>query len=383
MGGGINGWIDGKVLQILEACGVQLPGGNGQVLRQVAGSWDTMGNALTGAVSALDGRIAGVGPDQWSGDARDAFGRHWQEQRQVMTDLAANMHKAAQGLRSYADEIDGINEAIIDICVQIAEMEIAGAALSFFTGFLSDLVANAAVAAKVAEVAGLVEKFVAAAERVGELLGELFRLGEEGAAKLAQIVGKLARLTVSSLGKTAEAFATNFVADAGSEMANEALSGKPVDVGGAMSDGWKEAAGTAAFTGVAGFAGGALGRGGGIVGDVLRNEGKFGTAANGALGNVAGTMTNDLAHSDQKSAGDMAWDSGIAAATGAYGNSRIRQKLDGLTERGGFGGENLSPAGRVQDHAYEASTGTAFNGAVYAAGSGIESDLQTLEQHEQ
>ncbi|MGW5258893.1 WXG100 family type VII secretion target, partial [Streptomyces sp. NPDC004012] len=134
----VNSWIDGKVLEILEACGVELPGGDGGSLRAIARAWDTMGTELTEVVHTLDVAIAGVDKQGWHGDARDAFEEHWQEQKQVIGDVARNFHQVAGGLRAYADEIDQINEEIIDICVEIAEMEVAGAALSFFTGFLSD-----------------------------------------------------------------------------------------------------------------------------------------------------------------------------------------------------------------------------------------------------
>jgi len=70
-------------------------------------------------------------------------------------------------------------------------MEVAGAALTVFTGFLSDLVANAAVAKK-----------------------------------------------------GAESFATNFVADSGSAMANQALHGQKATVGDDLLDGARAAAGT-------------------------------------------------------------------------------------------------------------------------------------------
>ncbi|MGW2857786.1 WXG100 family type VII secretion target, partial [Streptomyces sp. NPDC001221] len=79
----VNSWIDGKVLEILEACGVELPGGDGGSLRAIARAWDTMGTELTEVVHTLDVAIAGVDKQGWHGDARDAFEKHWQEQKQV------------------------------------------------------------------------------------------------------------------------------------------------------------------------------------------------------------------------------------------------------------------------------------------------------------
>ncbi|MFJ5535209.1 WXG100 family type VII secretion target [Streptomyces sp. NPDC093261] len=129
-----------------------------------------MGDELTEVVHALDVAVQGVDKQGWDGEARDAFERHWAEQKRVIDEVAHNFHQVADGLRACADEIDKINEEIIDICVEIAEMEIAGAALSFFTGFLSDLVANTAVATRVARIVDLVKLFTSAAEKVAALL---------------------------------------------------------------------------------------------------------------------------------------------------------------------------------------------------------------------
>ncbi|WP_328742380.1 WXG100 family type VII secretion target [Streptomyces caniferus] len=178
----INSWIDGKVLEILQAFGVELPSGDGETLRSIARSWDTMGTELTNTVRAVDSAISGVDKRGWHGRARDAFEKHWGEQKKVIEKVANNFHQVARGIRSYADEIDNINEEIIDICVEIAEMEIAGAVLSAFTGFLSDIAANTAVAERVAKIIDLVKLFTSAAEKVAGLLERFGSLSAESAA---------------------------------------------------------------------------------------------------------------------------------------------------------------------------------------------------------
>jgi uncharacterized protein YukE len=367
----INSWIDGKVLDILQAFGVELPGGNGDTLRSIARAWDTMGNELTEVAHAIDVQIQGVDIQGWHGEARDAFEKHWAEQKRVIDDVAHNFHQVADGLRAYADEIDKINEEIIDICVEIAEMEIAGAALSFFTGFLSDLVANTAVATRVAKIVDLVKLFTSAAEKVAALLERFGALSEAGAARLA----KVAEFAAKFLKKGAESFATNFVADSGSMMLNQALNGQPITVGQDITTGSKEALGTAAFT-----AGGAsLAEGAhltGAVGKVLSGEGRAGSAVNGALGNVSGGLTADVwNHQDGATIG---WDAATNALTGATGNAANDAHFHHMEENGSLGGENLSDRGKLADAAYKNSSGTGLNTAVYAAGSGIESDAQNL-----
>ncbi|WP_028809836.1 WXG100 family type VII secretion target [Streptomyces sp. 351MFTsu5.1] len=369
----VNDWIDGKVLEILQAAGVELPGGDGDTLRAIARSWDAMGTELTDVVRAVDSAIAGVDRQGWHGAARDAFERHWSEQKKVVQDVAANLHRVADGLRSYADEIDGINKEIIDICVEIAEMEIAGVALSFFTGFISDLVANTAVAARVARIVDLVGLFTSAAERVAGLLERCDALSAEKAANLVKLLSGLGRFTARFTGT----FATNFVADSGSMMLNQAAHGQPVTVGDDLTYGSRAAAGTAAFGGVAGAVGARLT---GTAGDILRGEGLLGTTLNGAAGNVAGGYTADAVGGASGAA--TAQDALTNAATGAFGNAQNHGVNHALEQHGSLGGEHLSDRGRLADDAFTTTVGTTLNTTVYAAGSGIEADLQQLAKDE-
>ncbi|KUN59747.1 hypothetical protein AQJ46_38595 [Streptomyces canus] len=369
----VNDWIDGKVLEILQASGVELPGGDGDTLRSIARSWDAMGTELTDVVRAVDSAIAGVDRQGWHGDARDAFERHWGEQKQVVREIADNFHHVADGLRSYADEIDGINKEIIDICVEIAEMEIAGVALSFFTGFLSDLVANTAVAERVARVVDLVRLFTAAAERVAGLLERFGAMSAETTGTLVRLASWLGRFGV----KATESLATNFVADSGSLMLNQAAHGQPATVGDDLENGGWAAFGTAAFTAGAGSVGGHLT---GAAGDLLRGEGLLGTSLNGAAGNIAGGITLDVANGSDAST--IGQDALTNAATGALGNAQNHGVNHALEEHGSLGGEHLSDRGKLADGAFRNTVGTALNTGVYAAGSGIESDIQDLMKDE-
>ncbi|MYT32737.1 MULTISPECIES: WXG100 family type VII secretion target [unclassified Streptomyces] len=369
----INSWIDGKVLEILQAFGVELPGGNGDTLREIARGWDSMGNDLTKVVQALDRAVDGVDKQGWHGAARDAFEKHWQDQKKTITDVANNFHHVAEGLKEFADEIDKINEEIIDICVQIAEMEVLGAALSAFTGFLSDLVANAAVAAKVTKIMDLVKLFTSAAEKVAALLERFGGMSAEVAATLEKMLVAVARIG----GKFAESYATNFVADSGSMVINQALSGQPVTVGEDFRVANREALGTAAFTvGGAELADGAKLTG--AVGRVLKGEGRAGSAINGGLGNIAGGLNADL-HDEGKDAEGTAWDAGTNAVTGALGN-RVGDHLLGKKEGHSLGGEGGGEQGEIIDGAYRNAFRTGLNTGIYEGGSGIESDLQGLEK---
>jgi uncharacterized protein YukE len=371
----INGWIDGKVLEILEAFGVPLPGGDGDTLRAIAGHWDTMGGDLTAMTAAIDAAVRATDAKDWSGPARQAFDQHWALQKATIEKIAGSFHQVAGGLRSYAAEIDDINKSIIDICVQIAEMEVAGAALSLFTGFLSDLVANTAVATRIAKIFDLVKLFTTAAEKVGDLLEEFFQLSEELAATIKAFLTKAAELGAGFVKNFALNFTTNFAADSASAMANQALNGQPVTVSADLNTASEQALGTALFA----AGGSSLAEGAGIegtIGKVLNGEGLGGTMANGALGNIAGGLTADGLSGASLS--QTVWDAGTNALTGAAGNAQNHAIATHLEANGSLGGENRSDQAKLADAAFTQSTGTALNAGVYTAGDEIETDAQNL-----
>ncbi|WP_274919484.1 hypothetical protein [Streptomyces sp. WZ-12] len=195
-------------------------------------------------------------------------------------------------------------------------------------------------------------------------------------ATIEKVLTGVARVSGQLVKKGAENFATNFVADSGSQMINQALTGQKVTVGDDFDTAAKEATGTALFAaGGASLADGAKLTG--AVGKVLSGGGKAGNAANGALGNIAGGLTADLTD-DSKDTVSTVWDVGTNAATGATGNAGGHKVFQGMEEHGSFGGRHLSDRGKVADAAYKNSVGTGINTAVYEAGAGIESDMQDL-----
>lgn len=372
----VNSWIDGKVLALLQACGVELPGGDGATLRSIASGWDGMGEYLTSMTSAISRNIADTDQHDWSGPARMAFEQHWQSQASSIDDMANNFHKIADGLRSYAQEIDSINESIIDICVQIAEMEVGGAILSIFTAGIADLVANTAVMAKVAKVIDLVKLFTTAAEKVAKLLEDFFELSEETAATLAKVLGTVAKFSANFMKTGLESFVTNFAADTGSQIANQALTGQKIKWGSDASSGAWDAAGSAVFTaGGAGIAesAGMTGR----IGQMLSGDGLLGTTVNGAVGNIVGGVTMDVANGSNFNT--IAADAATNAATGALGNAANDRAFNAMEDHGSLGGENLSDRGKLADAALKNGFSTGLNTAIYTGGSGIESDIQSLE----
>ena len=198
-------------------------------------------------------------------------------------------------------------------------------------------------------------------------------LSAAGAARLA----KVAELAAKFLKKGAESFVTNFVADSGSTMLNQAVHGQPVTVGDDLASGAWAAGGTAVFTGggaalvdTAGWPGGRGDRGGRQYPGGRRPARHH---RHGAGGNVAGGLTADIAHNQDVST--MGQDALTNAATGAFGNAQNHGVNHALEQHGSLSGKNLSDRGELADSAFKNTVGTTLNTGVYAAGSGIEADV--------
>ncbi|MFC8363015.1 hypothetical protein ACFUIY_24475 [Streptomyces griseorubiginosus] len=101
---------------------------------------------------------------------------------------------------------------------------------------------------------------------------------------------------------------------------------------------------------------------------------------NGAAGNVAGGLTLDC-HVGQDGS-TTAQDALTNAATGALGNAQNHGVTHALEQHGSLGGDHVSDRGKLADHAFANTVGTTLNTGVYAAGSGIETDIQDLLKDE-
>jgi hypothetical protein len=95
---------------------------------------------------------------------------------------------------------------------------------------------------------------------------------------------------------------------------------------------------------------------------------------------VTGGLTADIANNQDAST--MGQDALTNAATGAFGNAQNHGVNHALEQHGSLGGENLSDRGKLADSAFKNTVGTTLNTGVYAAGSGIESDVQDLAKDE-
>jgi len=228
--------INADVVKVLEAMGLPLPGGDGDTLRAIAQDWDDLADSIAAQVPQLNKSVQAVGPDEWSGTACDTFHQHWRKQAQATRKGVQNFHTVATSMRGYASNIDSINEELVSICEQIVIATAAGALLTIVTAGLSDIAAAIADSAEAARIVVLIAKFADLAEQVGvdidrvaEVLGEVM----DDLKELAETL-KLGDL------------ASNFVADAGANVATQALSGQKVTWGADLENGALDAVGTVA-----------------------------------------------------------------------------------------------------------------------------------------
>jgi WXG100 family type VII secretion target len=245
--------INGDIMKVLDMLGIPMPGGNGGVLRQIAQEWTAMATAIESQVSTLDQAVNAVVPAQWNGQAADSFHQHWQTQSQQVSKGVENFKQVANGLGSYADTIDTINEEILSIAEQILAASVAGAVLTVVTAGISDAVAAAADAAEALRITQLVAKFGELAEQIGVDLERVGQIVEQVLTKFKELLEflrstKYGRMALG-VGKD---LTSNFVADSAANISSQYLSGQKVTWGADLENGALDAAGTVATAGVLG-----------------------------------------------------------------------------------------------------------------------------------
>jgi WXG100 family type VII secretion target len=249
----MNWNINADIMKVLDMLGIPMTGGNGGVLRSIAQEWKSMADAVEVQIGTLDRAVAAVVPDQWTGDAANAFHAHWQSQASEVATGVANFRTVADGLNKYADTVDSINEEILSICEQILAASAVGAVLTVVTAGISDAVAAAADAVEVARIVALVAKFTELAEQVGVDLERVAEIVESLLAKLKDLIeflkdSKYGKMAIN----TAKTLTSNFVADAGANVSSQYLAGQQVTWGDDMKNGALDAVGTVMTAGALG-----------------------------------------------------------------------------------------------------------------------------------
>ena len=251
--------VNGDIMKVLDMLGIPMPGGNGGVLRTLAQDWNNMATAVEAQVNTLNGAVAAVGGNDWSGSAADAFRQHWQTQSAEVAKGVANFRQVASSLDNYAGTVDTINSEILSIAEQILAASVAGALLTFVTAGISDAVAAAADTAEAARIVALVAKFTDLAEQVGvdidrmvEVVGEVV---EKIKSMLESLKSMLESVKATKVGSIALNFAGNFAADSAANAGSQYLSGQKVTPIADLENGALDAAGTVGTEGLLGKAG--------------------------------------------------------------------------------------------------------------------------------
>lgn len=326
----INADIAGKVAEVLSLLDLPWPGGDPEALRRLATEWRAMAQELSTTGDQLDTQVFQVVGPHWRGSAADAFAAHWNQQHAAMQGSAQNFQRVARELDAYADQAEQIIEAIVEIALQIAEFELAGALLTFVTAGISDAVSAAASGERALKIVQLIDKFITMAERAERVITELI---EE-----IRSLGALPRILVDTL----KNFAANL---AGTQLGN-VMSGK-----GAIGRSDVETA-VLAGVGAAGLSGGAWKIGRALEGsspDVsnwLTGEGLDGgpslaqSMLSGGITSAAGGALADTyeGNGTRGTAADTITD-GIAGALGGSG-SWSKQSTDGAS---GQHAQSLTP----------------------------------------
>ncbi|MFJ9419441.1 WXG100 family type VII secretion target [Streptomyces sp. NPDC101227] len=353
----LNSYLVDKVVPVLEMIDIPWPGGDPTTLRAIAGRWQSLGQDLHQTAEHLNQRVDAVVGVTWHGDAADAFKKHWKQQYDAFQDTAKNFTAVQKQLDAYADEAEEIVKEIVEIALEIAETELAGALLTVVTAGISDVVAAAASGARAMKILGLIQKFTSLAERAENAVLELVK----GSKTLMRIVKALSKLIQDGLRNSA----MNLVGTAGTKWATGSGGLTGQDVRNAVIAG-----GVAAGPGALGRGLGSMGRHGApnAFDKVLTGEGLTGgartaqTVISGSATSAAGTWAAE--HDDPNAT--VGADTLTSAFTGGAGAHHA----------GRF------PHGRAPEQAEAASRNgyqIGANGIVYAGGGVVE---DTVKHHQ-
>ncbi|MHA6758900.1 WXG100 family type VII secretion target [Streptacidiphilus sp. PAMC 29251] len=360
MGLNINGAVAGKVAKVLSMIDLPWPGGDPDALRRLAREWRSLAGRLTTTAEHLDGAVHGVVGSSWEGSAADSFAAHWAAQHQALLDSAKNFQAVAKELDAYADEAEQIIAAIVDIALQIAEFELAGALLTVFTAGISDAVSAAASGERALKIVQLLDRFIEMAQKAERVITELV----EDIRKL----GVVPRILVDGLKNTS----MNLL---GTQLSN-LMSGKGL-IG----------AKDAETAGLAGFGAAGLGSALEGVGGALTSKGAHAAPPSRIVQLLSGDgLSSGMNTVRTIGMGAVTSAAGGALADGVEGNGLRATVVDTVTD-GLTGGVGAGLAGSVKSTTNSTGKHAApnpltpvtveigGNGAVYGAGGALEGAL--------
>ncbi|MFJ3041547.1 RHS repeat-associated core domain-containing protein [Streptomyces tendae] len=192
----------------LEFLGITDPAVNPDGIRELAKKWRALAKGLDDAAEAARKSLAEV---EWEGKAAKALHKRAKSARKQATEMADSLREGAKALDDFADKAHELLSEIGVILAEIAELELAGLALSVLTGGTSAVVSTLMAGSRAAKVVALVARI----EQEGTVLAsairgvmEVIRAVERALKTLKEIRGVAAAGKMAKEGMKFSAFDT-------------------------------------------------------------------------------------------------------------------------------------------------------------------------------
>ncbi|NEC39948.1 DUF6531 domain-containing protein [Streptomyces rubrogriseus] len=192
----------------LEFLGITDPAVDPDGIRELAKKWRALAEGLDDAAEAARKSLADV---EWEGKAAKALHKRAKSARKQATEMADSLREGAKALDDFADKAHELLSEIGVILAEIAELELAGLALSVLTGGTSAVVSTLMAGSRAAKVVALVARI----EQEGTVLAsairgvmEVIRAVERALKTLKEIRGVAAAGRMAKEGMKFSAFDT-------------------------------------------------------------------------------------------------------------------------------------------------------------------------------
>ncbi|MGW5501572.1 DUF6531 domain-containing protein [Streptomyces rochei] len=163
-----NHMFGDTVAEGLEFLGISDPAVDPDGIREIAKKWRALATGLDEAAEAARKALADV---EWEGKSAKALHKRAKSARQQATEMADSLREGAKALDDFADKAHELLSEIGVILVEIAELELAGLALSVLTGGTSAVVSTLMAGSRAAKVVALVTRI----EQEGTVLASAIR----------------------------------------------------------------------------------------------------------------------------------------------------------------------------------------------------------------
>lgn len=179
----VNEPVENAVIWILQKVGFDLGTGHPERLRQKAEELREYAEKVRAEYHGMNRDLLGL-TDSFSGYAADAHAEAWAKQMVLAGELADGADGIAKTLDEHAEESTRVIRTIVGIALELLEMWLLCVALSWITGFLSDLLFFSRAGRLVAELYQLFTR-----------LGELIRTTTEAMKQWGTFAGKIGEYT--------------------------------------------------------------------------------------------------------------------------------------------------------------------------------------------